>query len=209
VCFSSATNSRCSLRTATARIRWPHQRAQTEVCATAPLTLSGALPYFVTGSCEPTTTVSGLSSRPAILRWPSQRSPGPPAAQIIADRDGMNRGTAAPEDTGVKSWVTAKVGKNQQTLPEFFVSVASKGFKLTVSPAELTVAGPPQTIDFTRLGGPKMPANKASAKDPASVAYKGFSSSIRQPTNTPLTVGFIHTSRLGFDMDANRHFVGS
>jgi len=42
--------------------------AQTEVCATAPLALPGALPYFVTGSCEPTTTVSGLSSRPAILR---------------------------------------------------------------------------------------------------------------------------------------------
>jgi hypothetical protein len=48
-------------------------------CATAPLALPGALPftlkpqrtlkvYFVTGSCEPTTTVSGLSSRPAILR---------------------------------------------------------------------------------------------------------------------------------------------
>ena len=29
-----------------------------------PLALPGALPYFVTGSCEPTTTVSGLSSRP-------------------------------------------------------------------------------------------------------------------------------------------------
>ena len=28
-----------------------------------PLALPGALPYFVTGSCEPTTTVSGLSSR--------------------------------------------------------------------------------------------------------------------------------------------------
>ncbi len=35
--------------------------------------------YFVTGSCEPTTTVSGLSSRPAIFRWPGQRSPGSPA----------------------------------------------------------------------------------------------------------------------------------
>jgi hypothetical protein len=38
-----------------------------------PLALPGALPYFVTGSCEPTTTVSGLSSRsdcskPAITR---------------------------------------------------------------------------------------------------------------------------------------------
>ena len=29
-----------------------------------PLALPGALPLFVTGSCEPTTTVSGLSSRP-------------------------------------------------------------------------------------------------------------------------------------------------
>jgi len=28
-------------------------------------------------------TVSGLSSRPAIFRWPSQRSPGPPAASIV------------------------------------------------------------------------------------------------------------------------------
>jgi hypothetical protein len=97
----------------------------------------------------------------------------------------MNRGTAAPEETGVKSWVTAKVGKNQQTLPQFFVSVASKGFKLTVFPAELTVAEPPQTIDFTRLGRPKMPAIKASAKNPASVAYKGLSSSRCPPTNTP------------------------
>ncbi len=44
------------------------QSAQTEVCATVPLALPGALPYFVTGSREPTTTVSGLSSRPAILR---------------------------------------------------------------------------------------------------------------------------------------------
>jgi len=58
---------------------FPWTVAQTEVCTTAPLALPGALPYFVTGSCEPTTTVSGLSSRPAILRWPSQRSPGSPA----------------------------------------------------------------------------------------------------------------------------------
>jgi hypothetical protein len=33
-----------------------------------PLALPGALPYFVTGSCEPTTTVSGLSSRPDCSR---------------------------------------------------------------------------------------------------------------------------------------------
>jgi hypothetical protein len=62
--------------------------------ATAPLALPGALPLagrtpsardasFVTGSCEPTTTVSGLSSRLAILRRPDQRSPGSPATSII------------------------------------------------------------------------------------------------------------------------------
>src|SRR6266852_1453409 len=33
-----------------------------------PLALPGALPLFVTGSCEPTTTVSGLSSRPDCSR---------------------------------------------------------------------------------------------------------------------------------------------
>src|SRR5713226_363562 len=33
-----------------------------------PLALPGALPSFVTGSCEPTTTVSGLSSRPVLRR---------------------------------------------------------------------------------------------------------------------------------------------
>jgi hypothetical protein len=33
-----------------------------------PLALPGALPYFVTGSCEPTTTVSGLSSRSTLRR---------------------------------------------------------------------------------------------------------------------------------------------
>lgn len=60
-----------------------NEAAQTQVCATAPLALPGALPYFVTGSCEPTTTVSGLSSRQTILRWPSQRSPGSPAKFII------------------------------------------------------------------------------------------------------------------------------
>ena len=61
--------SLCSLRVARFRARRMHkQSAQTEVCATVPLALPGALPYFVTGSCEPTTTVSGLSSRLAILR---------------------------------------------------------------------------------------------------------------------------------------------
>jgi hypothetical protein len=61
--------SLCSFRVARFRVRREHKpAAQTQVCATVPLALPGALPYFVTGSCEPTTTVSGLSSRPAILR---------------------------------------------------------------------------------------------------------------------------------------------
>jgi hypothetical protein len=76
--------------------------AQTQVCATAPLALPGALPYFVTGSCEPTTTVSGLSSRPAILQWPSQRSPGSPASTIVSRYDADNLEVAN------RMWLTAK-----------------------------------------------------------------------------------------------------
>jgi hypothetical protein len=75
LCAFSRHNSGCA-----------NETAQTEVCATVPLALPGALPYFVTGSCEPTTTVSGLSSRPAILQWPSQRSPGSPASSYYTSR---------------------------------------------------------------------------------------------------------------------------
>jgi hypothetical protein len=57
--------------------------AQTQVCATVPLALPGALPYFVTGSCEPTTTVSGLSSRPAITDDRASDHPAHPPILII------------------------------------------------------------------------------------------------------------------------------
>ena len=72
VALSVNSSTDFSLRSFSSRIMHNSRRrkkaAQTQVCATAPLALPGALPYFVTGSCEPTTTVSGLSSRPAILR---------------------------------------------------------------------------------------------------------------------------------------------
>jgi hypothetical protein len=45
------------------------------------------------------TRVSGLSSRPAILRWPNQRSPGPPAIPIIPRSGARRRRHHATNDT--------------------------------------------------------------------------------------------------------------
>jgi hypothetical protein len=108
--------------------------------ATVPLALPGALPYFVTGSCEPTTTVSGLSSRSAILRCPSQRSPGSPANRIVADwlRIGEPCYECVP---GVGR--QAEQGGRARPLHPFFVTVASKRVKLTLSAAKSTSYGRP------------------------------------------------------------------
>jgi hypothetical protein len=68
--------------------------------------------------------------------------------------------------------------RNPSPLPQFFVSVASKRLKLTVSAAKSTVTGLQEGIDFKRFGACKEPMSKAKVESLVSVASKELSSSV-------------------------------